>query len=249
MLPPTLKSDIAGSRDRRPAARHHRRLGSVAGVADAASQRGSRSRADPGVPVAAVRRAAANSISWSPCIAQRQFDAVSFTSAAAVLATLTRASELGISDELLAGAAVRCARDVRRAVDRRPLTRLGMPTSVTGAYAVGRRWLVTSPRNCRDCAPDTVRAAGHRDRGPRQLRHGGRGGQVGVAVGDGDAASTGAPARPVVSRETLLRVASGPRHQHPRGGHRRAAAANRAGRQNTSSPQWSNAATGWRSTT
>ncbi|MBV8861655.1 MAG: uroporphyrinogen-III synthase, partial [Mycobacterium sp.] len=62
-------------------------------------------------------------------IAHRQFDAVSFTSAPAVAATLMRAGELGISDRLLA--ALRS--DVRAMcvgpVTAQPLVRLRVPTS------------------------------------------------------------------------------------------------------------------------
>jgi uroporphyrinogen-III synthase len=62
-------------------------------------------------------------------ITQRQFDAVSFTSAPAVAATLMRASDLGISDQLFD--ALRS--DVRAMcvgpVTAEPLVRLGIPTS------------------------------------------------------------------------------------------------------------------------
>jgi uroporphyrinogen-III synthase len=62
-------------------------------------------------------------------VAQRQFDAVSFTSAPAVAATLMRAGDLGISDQLLT--ALRA--DVRAMcvgpVTAQPLARLGVPTS------------------------------------------------------------------------------------------------------------------------
>jgi len=62
-------------------------------------------------------------------VAQRQFDAVSFTSAPAVAATLMRARDLGISDQLLT--ALRA--DVRAMcvgpVTAQPLARLGVPTS------------------------------------------------------------------------------------------------------------------------
>ncbi len=62
-------------------------------------------------------------------VAQRQFDAVSFTSAPAVAATLMRAGDLGISDQLLS--ALRT--DVRAMcvgpVTAQPLARLGVPTS------------------------------------------------------------------------------------------------------------------------
>lgn len=62
-------------------------------------------------------------------VAQRQVDAVSFTSAPAVAATLLRARELGVSDQLLA--ALRT--DVRAMcvgpVTAQPLVRLGIPAS------------------------------------------------------------------------------------------------------------------------
>jgi len=62
-------------------------------------------------------------------VAQRQFDAVSFTSAPAVAATLMRAADLGISDQLVN--ALRA--DVRAMcvgpVTAQPLARLGVPTS------------------------------------------------------------------------------------------------------------------------
>src|SRR6201995_185462 len=62
-------------------------------------------------------------------VAQRQFDAVSFTSAPAVAATLRRAGDLGISGQLLN--ALRT--DVRAMcvgpVTAQPLARLGVPTS------------------------------------------------------------------------------------------------------------------------
>jgi uroporphyrinogen-III synthase len=62
-------------------------------------------------------------------VAQRKFDAVSFTSAPAVAATLMRAGDLGISDQLLN--ALRT--DVRAMcvgpVTAQPLARLGVPTS------------------------------------------------------------------------------------------------------------------------
>ena len=51
-------------------------------------------------------------------IAERRFDAVSFTSAPAVAATLMRAVELGIEDRVLVGPAHRRPRDVRRTQSR-----------------------------------------------------------------------------------------------------------------------------------
>ena len=62
-------------------------------------------------------------------VAQRQFDAVSFTSAPAVAATLMRAGDLGLTDQLLT--ALRA--DVRAMcvgpITAQPLARLGVPTS------------------------------------------------------------------------------------------------------------------------
>jgi uroporphyrinogen-III synthase len=70
-------------------------------------------------------------------IAQRQYDAVSFTSAPAVAATLMRAGDLGISDRLLD--ALRS--DVRAMcvgpVTAQPLARLGVPTSSPDRMRLG----------------------------------------------------------------------------------------------------------------
>ncbi|MBV9319634.1 MAG: uroporphyrinogen-III synthase [Mycobacterium sp.] len=70
-------------------------------------------------------------------IAQRQVDAVSFTSAPAVAATLMRSGELGISDRLLG--ALRS--DVRAMcvgpVTAQPLARLGIPTSTPERMRLG----------------------------------------------------------------------------------------------------------------
>jgi uroporphyrinogen-III synthase len=70
-------------------------------------------------------------------IAERQVDAVSFTSAPAVAATLMRAGELGISDQLLD--ALRS--DVRAMcvgpVTAQPLVRLGIPTSAPERMRLG----------------------------------------------------------------------------------------------------------------
>jgi uroporphyrinogen-III synthase len=94
-------------------------------------------------------------------IAHQQFDAVSFTSAPAVVATLTRAAELGVSDQLLG--ALRS--DVRAMcvgpVTAMPLARLGIPTSSPQRMRLG-----ALARHIVDELPllgaRTVHAAGHR---------------------------------------------------------------------------------------
>ena len=94
-------------------------------------------------------------------IAQRQFDAVSFTSAPAVAATLMRAGDLGISDQLLN--ALRT--DVRAMcvgpVTAQPLVRLGVPTS-----SPKRMRLAALARHIAEELPvlraRTLQAAGHR---------------------------------------------------------------------------------------
>jgi uroporphyrinogen-III synthase len=94
-------------------------------------------------------------------VAQRQFDAVSFTSAPAVAATLMRAGDLGISDQLLG--ALRT--DVRAMcvgpVTAQPLARLGVPTS-----SPQRMRLAALARHIAEELPvlrsRTLQAAGHR---------------------------------------------------------------------------------------
>ena len=94
-------------------------------------------------------------------VAQRQFDAVSFTSAPAVAATLMRADDLGISDQLLA--ALRA--DVRAIcvgpVTAQPLARLGIPTS-----SPQRMRLAALARHIAEELPvlrsRSLQAAGHR---------------------------------------------------------------------------------------
>ncbi len=94
-------------------------------------------------------------------VAQRQFDAVSFTSAPAVAATLMRAGDLGISDKLLS--ALRA--DVRAMcvgpVTAQPLARLGIPTS-----SPKRMRLAALARHIAEELPElrsrTLQAAGHR---------------------------------------------------------------------------------------
>jgi uroporphyrinogen-III synthase len=93
-------------------------------------------------------------------IAQRQFDAVSFTSAPAVAATLMRAGDLGIFDQLLN--ALRA--DVRAMcvgpVTAQPLARLGIPTS-----SPKRMRLAALARHIAEELPvlrsRTLQAAGH----------------------------------------------------------------------------------------
>ncbi len=94
-------------------------------------------------------------------IARRQFDAVAFTSAPAVVAMLLRAADLGITDELLA--ALRS--DVRAMcvgpVAAGPLTQLGIPTSSPQRMRLG-----ALARHIADELPTlrtrTVHAGGHR---------------------------------------------------------------------------------------
>lgn len=94
-------------------------------------------------------------------IAQRQFDAVSFTSAAAVMATLTRAVELGISDELLGALRSEVHAMCVGPLTARPLAQLGVPTSSPRRMRLG-----ALARHIVDQLPrlriHTVHAAGHR---------------------------------------------------------------------------------------
>jgi uroporphyrinogen-III synthase len=93
-------------------------------------------------------------------IAQRQVDAVSFTSAPAAAATLMRADELGLHDQLLDALGT----DVRAMcvgpVTAQPLARLGIPTSSPERMRLG-----ALARHIADELPllrsRTVRAAGH----------------------------------------------------------------------------------------
>lgn len=93
-------------------------------------------------------------------IADRQFDAVTFTSAPAAAATLMRAAELGIGDDLLAalggGVHAMCVGPVTA----QPLTRLGVPTSAPERMRLG-----ALARHITEELPllstQAVRAAGH----------------------------------------------------------------------------------------
>ncbi|BBX24403.1 uroporphyrinogen-III synthase [Mycolicibacter terrae] len=94
-------------------------------------------------------------------IAQRQFDAVSFTSAAAVLATLMRATELGLTDQLLGALRSDVHAMCVGPVTARPLALLGVPTSSPGRMRLGAlaRHIVDQLPRLRT---QTVYAAGHR---------------------------------------------------------------------------------------
>lgn len=93
-------------------------------------------------------------------LAERQFDAVSFTSAPAVAATLMRARDLGLEDQVLSafrnGVHVMCVGPVTA----RPLARLGIPTSAPERMRLG-----ALARHITDELPllqsRTVSAAGH----------------------------------------------------------------------------------------
>lgn len=93
-------------------------------------------------------------------IAERQFDAVSFTSAPAVAATLMRAAELGISDAVLAalheGVRAMCVGPVTAL----PLLRLGVPTSTPERMRLGALARHIADELALLCSP-TFRAAGH----------------------------------------------------------------------------------------
>jgi uroporphyrinogen-III synthase len=94
-------------------------------------------------------------------IAQSQFDAVAFTSAPAVLATLQRAAELGITDELLDALRSEVSAMCVGPVTAGPLARLGIPTSSPQRMRLG-----ALARHIADELPAlrtrTVHAAGHR---------------------------------------------------------------------------------------
>lgn len=93
-------------------------------------------------------------------IAQRQFDAVAFTSAPAVMATLMRATELGVVDELLAALRSEVRAMCVGPVTAGPLARLGIPTSAPQRMRLGAlaRHIVDELPALRT---HTVHAAGH----------------------------------------------------------------------------------------
>jgi uroporphyrinogen-III synthase len=94
-------------------------------------------------------------------IAQQQYDAVSFTSAPAVAATLMRAGDLGISDRLLNALSSHVRAMCVGPVTAQPLKRLGVPTSSPERMRLG-----ALARHIAETLPALqsliVHAAGHR---------------------------------------------------------------------------------------
>ncbi|MBN9634473.1 MAG: uroporphyrinogen-III synthase, partial [Actinobacteria bacterium] len=93
-------------------------------------------------------------------IAERRLDAVSFTSAPAVAATLMRATELGINEQVLEAFRTQVHAMCVGPVTARPLARLGVPT-----FAPERMRLGALARHIADELPvlqaRKLRAAGH----------------------------------------------------------------------------------------
>jgi uroporphyrinogen-III synthase len=93
-------------------------------------------------------------------IAERRLDAVSFTSAPAVAATLLRATELGVKDQVLEAFRTQVRAMCVGPVTARPLARLGVPT-----FAPERMRLGALARHIADELPvlqaRKLRAAGH----------------------------------------------------------------------------------------
>lgn len=93
-------------------------------------------------------------------IAQRQFDAVSFTSASAATATLLRARQLGIADQVIDALRTEVRAICVGPVTAQPLLRLGIPTSSPQRMRLG-----ALARHIADELPShrsrTVQAAGH----------------------------------------------------------------------------------------
>lgn len=93
-------------------------------------------------------------------IAERRFDAVSFTSAMAVASVLMRATELDVADRVLAALRTDVHAMCVGPVTARPLVRLGVPTSAPERMRLG-----ALARHITDELPllqaRTVRAAGH----------------------------------------------------------------------------------------
>jgi uroporphyrinogen-III synthase len=94
-------------------------------------------------------------------IAQQQYDAVSFTSAPAVAATLIRAGDLGIADRLLNALRSHVRAMCVGPVTAQPLVRLGIPTSSPERMRLG-----ALAKHIAETLPalrsHTVHAAGHR---------------------------------------------------------------------------------------
>ncbi|MGV0743968.1 uroporphyrinogen-III synthase [Mycolicibacterium sp. XJ870] len=93
-------------------------------------------------------------------IAERRFDAVSFTSAPAVASVLMRATEMGIADRVLSALRTDVHAMCVGPVTARPLVRLGVPTSAPERMRLG-----ALARHITDELPllqsRTVRVAGH----------------------------------------------------------------------------------------
>ena len=93
-------------------------------------------------------------------IAERRYDAVSFTSAPAVAAMLMRAAELGVADGLLSALRTDVHAMCVGPVTARPLVRLGVPTSAPERMRLG-----ALARHITDELPQlrarTVQVAGH----------------------------------------------------------------------------------------
>jgi uroporphyrinogen-III synthase len=93
-------------------------------------------------------------------IAERKFDAVSFTSAPAVAAMLMRAVELGVEDKVLSALRTEVHAMCVGPVTARPLVRLGVPTSAPERMRLG-----ALARHITDELPllqaRTVKVAGH----------------------------------------------------------------------------------------
>lgn len=85
-------------------------------------------------------------------IADEQFDAVAFTSAPAVAATLLRATDLGVLDRVLAALCGPVHAMCVGPVTARPLVHLGVPTSASRSGCAWAPWPATSPTNSRCCA-------------------------------------------------------------------------------------------------
>ncbi len=155
-----LKSDIAGSR---VAVQLHGTTGDWDPAPELLTQLRSAGAEVIPIPVYRWRPAARGGEfdQLTTAIAHRQFDAVSFTSAAAVLATLTRAADLGISDELLQALRSDVHAMCVGPLTARPLTLLDVPTSspkVMRLAALAHHIAEELPR----LRTHTVRAAGHR---------------------------------------------------------------------------------------
>jgi len=141
-------------------------------------------------------------------IAQREFDAVSFTSAPAAAAMLERSRELDIEDQLLQALRTDVHAMCVGPEAAQPLTRIGIPTSSPDRMRLGAlaRHIAQELPPLRSC---TVNAAGHviEIRGTCVLVDG----SVNSLAGSGMATLRALAHRPgdVVARNDLLRVLPG----------------------------------------